>query len=187
MLSELHGKWYQAAYAGKVFTASSTITGTSIPIYTSTTGSFCLWNVSSTVNLELISFRLGYVSGTFAAGPMGYALIPGAGSTIGGAISTFTNAPTYIRSGLVGTGGSGNAALANGTVTYVAPTIASMIPSNLSGTALASATSVAGFMTMQEDFDGQLIIPPGCAIQPVGLLASVSLFWAKFVFAEWPI
>jgi hypothetical protein len=187
MFSELHGKWYQAAYAGKVFTGTSTITGTSFPIYTSTTGSFCLWNTSSTVNLELISFRLGWVSGTYTTGPLGYALITGAGSTIGGAISTFTNAPTYIRSGLAGTAGSGNASLANVTVTYVAPTISNMIPSNISGATNTLTNTGLAFMTMQEDFDGQLILPPGAAIQPVGLLASVSIFWAKFVWAEWPV
>ncbi len=188
MVSELHGKWYQAAYAGKVFTGTSTITGTSFPIYTSTTGSFCLWNTSSNVNLELISFRFGWVSGTYTTGPIGYALITGAGSTIGGAISTFTNAPLYIRSALAsGAQGSGNASLANATVTYVAPTVSQLIPSNISGATNTLTNTGMAFMTMQEDFDGQLILPPGAAIQPVGLLASVSIFWAKFVWAEWPV
>ena len=140
LVSELHGKWYNACYNGKVFTGASAVTGTSFPIYTSTTGSFMLWNTSNTVNLELISFRLGWISGTFTTGTIGYAMFSGAGSaTNASVISTFTNAPTYIRSGLIGQPGSGNASLANATVTYVAPTIASLIPGNMSATTLTGA------------------------------------------------
>src|ERR1035437_4988237 len=72
MLSELHGKWYQAAYLGKVFHGSSAITGIAVPLYTATTQALCLWNQSATVNLELIKFSLGYVSGTEVAGPIAY-------------------------------------------------------------------------------------------------------------------
>ena len=188
LVSELHGKWYNACYNGKVFTGASAVTGTSFPIYTSTTGSFMLWNTSNTVNLELISFRLGWVSGTFTTGTIGYAMFSGAGSATNAAvISTFTNAPTYIRSGMIGQPGSGNASLANATVTYVAPTVSNLIPANMSATTLTGANTGSAFMTMQEDFDGHIILPPGTAIQPVGLLASVSIFWAKFIWAEWPV
>ena len=62
LVSEIHGKWYTAAYRGNVFHATSPIAGQVIPVITSTTSqtALSLYNpLGSGKNLELISFRLG--------------------------------------------------------------------------------------------------------------------------------
>ena len=188
MVSELHGKWYQWAKAGKLFHGSCVAAGLAIPIYTSTTLAACLWNTSSSVNLELVKFSLGYVSGTEAAGPFGYGILnAGFAPATAAPIATFTNAPTYIRPAMAGNGVA-QAQWANVTCTTTAAIpVANIINSSISGTALAAATSTANPMVIEEVFDGTLIIPPGYAIMPVGLLASVTLFWQRFVWAETPV
>jgi hypothetical protein len=187
MVSELHGKWYQAAYAGKVFHGSSAITGIAVPLYTATTQALCLWNQSNTVNLELIKFSLGYVSGTEVAGPIAYGMLfAGTAPATAAPIATFTPAPTYVRPAMAGNGVS-QAALANVTVTTTAAIpVGNIIASSISGTAYAAATSTAAPSVLEEQFDGSIIIPPGWAIFPLALLATVTLWTQRFVWAEWP-
>ena len=188
LISQYHGKWYNACQQGRVFHASTVVGGLAIPIYTSTTLAFCLWNTSSTVNMEIIKFSLGYVSGTEVAGPFAYALL-NAGSVIGTAapIVTFTATPTYIRSGMPGTGTS-QASLANAaSVVTAAIPVANIINSSLSGAALQVTASTAPPTVLEEVFDGNMILPPGWAMFPVALAASVSLFTQRVVWAEHPL
>lgn len=188
-VSELHGKWATAARQGRLFHGSSAAGGIAIPLYTATTQALCLWNTSTNVELELVKYSLGYVSGTTVAGPIMYAMLQ-AGFSYGTAapIATFTNAPTYIRPGRPGTGTT-QAQLANVTVTTTAALpVAQMIGSSISQPdAFAAASTTAPVIVVEENFDGSIIIPPGWAFFPVALLASVSLYQQRLVWVENPL
>jgi len=188
-VSELHGKWATAARQGRLFHGSSAAGGIAIPLYTATTQALCLWNTSTNVELELVKYSLGYVSGTTVAGPIMYAMLQ-AGFSYGTAapIATFTNAPTYIRPGRPGTGTT-QAQLANATVTTTAALpVAQMIGSSISQPdAFAAASTTAPVIVVEENFEGSIIVPPGWALFPVALLASVSLYQQRLVWIENPL
>ena len=100
MVAELHGKWYTAAYRNRVFLAQTAPAGVTIPISTTTTHTFALFNpLGSGVNLELISVDIAATTTTFVASPIQLGLLAGAVTP-----TTVTTALTPI-SALVG--GSG--------------------------------------------------------------------------------
>ncbi len=188
-VSELHGKWATAARQGRLFHGSSAAAGIAIPLYTATTQALCLWNTSTNVELELVKYSLGYVSGTTVAGPIMYAMLQaGFAYGTGSPIATFTNAPTYIRPGRAGTGTT-QAQFANVTVTTTAALpVAQMIGSSISTPdALTAASTTIATMVIEENFDGSIIIPPGWAFFPVALLASVTLYQQRLVWVENPL
>ena len=188
-VSEIHGKWATAARQGRLFHGSSAAAGIAIPLYTATTQALCLWNTSTTVDLEIVKYSLAYISGTTVAGPVMYGRL-NAGYTYGtGApIATFTNAPTYIQPGRAGSGAS-QAQLANATVTTTAAIpVANFIGSSISTPdAFAAASTTVPLIVTEENFDGSIIIPPGWAFFPMALLASVSLYQQRLVWIENPI
>jgi hypothetical protein len=106
----------------------------------------------------------------------------------GSPIATFTNAPTYIQPGRAGSGSS-QAQLANVTVTTTAAIpVANFIGSSI-GTpdAFVAATTSVPLVVCEENFDGNIIIPPGWAFFPMALLASVSLYQQRIVWIENPV
>jgi hypothetical protein len=188
-VSEIHGKWATAARQGRLFHGSSAAAGIAIPLYTATTQALCLWNTSTNVDLELVKYSLGYVSGTTVAGPVMYALLnAGYAYGTGSPIATFTNAPTYMRPGRAGSGAS-QAQFANVTVTTTAALpVAQMIGSSISQPdAFAAASTTAPVIVVEENFDGSIIVPPGWAFFPMALLASVSLYQQRIVWIENPV
>src|SRR5271166_2715298 len=61
VFAELHGKWYTPAYRGRVFTASSLIAGITIPVNTTTSPTWTLFNpLGSGINVELITLDVGW-------------------------------------------------------------------------------------------------------------------------------
>src|SRR6185369_7427705 len=56
-VSDVHGKWYNAAYRGKLYRGSTAATGTTIPVSTATAATFTLYNpIGSGVNVELVKY-----------------------------------------------------------------------------------------------------------------------------------
>ena len=188
-VSEIHGKWATAARQGRLFHGSSAAAGIAIPIYTATTQALCLWNTSTNVDLEIVKYSLAYISGSTVAAPVMYGrLYAGYAYGTGSPIATFTNAPTYIQPGRAGTGSSG-AQLANATVTTTAAIpVANFIGASI-GTpdAFAAGSTTVPLVVCEENFDGNMILPPGWALFPMALLASVSLYQQRLVWIENPV
>ena len=188
-VSEIHGKWATAARQGRLFHGSTPAAGLAVPLYTATTQALCLWNTSTTVELEIVKFSMTYVSGSTVAGPVMYGrLNAGYAAATAAPIATFTNAPTYIQPGRCGTGVS-QAQLANATVTTTAAIpVANIINSSIcTPDAFAAASTTVPLVVVEENFDGNMIIPPGWAFFPLALLASVSLYQQRIVWIENPI
>lgn len=169
-VAELHGKWYTAAYRNRVFFGSSLIAGVIIPVNTTTSPTFTLFNpLGSGVNLELISFDLGF---------------PAAAATVVGTIlaSVATQTPTSVTSGGVtisspiGAGGVAQGKL------YTAATITA-ITTHLPLFTLTSTADAA--IATHYEFDGKLILAPGGMMTitstPVQTAVGLpSLHWAEF-------
>src|SRR5215472_16341866 len=65
VVAELHGKWYEAAYASRTFHGATPVTGATLTTQSTTTIAFGLYNpLGTTVNAEVISCDLGFLSTT---------------------------------------------------------------------------------------------------------------------------
>jgi hypothetical protein len=193
VVAELHGKYYTQAYRGNVFVGTTVQAGLAIPLNTTTAPLVMLWNpASSGKNLIPIKFRCGYVSGATVSGTIGYNILLGAG---GGSINTVvtafvpTTAPAIgqsLNNGFVGAGNRSAMQVSfSGTNTIV--TTNSFYLRNTPFSYGAPITSSTVSHNMVDDFDGEVIIPPGVAMYVVASAASVALFQQSFTWAEVPI
>lgn len=185
ILSQGHGRYYEQASRGNMFTLNLVATTTAISAgnlinaAAAATTQFALWNpIGSGYNLSITKVLIGPISGTFAAGPLYHGIIQTSVPTIASVGAAYNNlvggrAPVarYVASaaGTALTGGS-------------APvTFRSM---NLSFTAAAYA-SPAGTSTIADIPDGDLVIPPGYGWVPqwtaagTSVLNSYSVTWEE--------
>lgn len=79
IMSELHGRYYEAAYRGQVFLAQAIVTTPVIYSTAAGTGGPLLWNGSSTVRAELLAVGWGISTVTTVAAALG--ITGGAGQT----------------------------------------------------------------------------------------------------------
>jgi hypothetical protein len=165
-VSELHGKFYSANRAGRLWSATALIAGVTIPVNTSTAATFGIYNpAGSGINVELVRFAVG----TVAAGV----------ATIGTFLATVSKQlPTSVTAA-VNTVNPMNGGSPNATAFTVATFVASTqhIP-------LLSSFATSSQTAQVYDFDGMLILPPGWAMQvtssPVQSAVNMpSLFWAE--------
>lgn len=180
---QLHGKYYTAALAGKVYSLATLTAGTIIPVQaTNLVGTFTLLNpITSTVNVELIDYTLGTTTATTVVGDISLYYQTGVG-TSNAALTSTTSLAT--RNLLIG---SGNASTAVG---YSAATF-----TNTVGTNLLRFYTVAGFgavtttnaTPIRTEFDGKVILAPGTAITVAGFAAQTAAMCQTMTFMEFPI
>lgn len=176
VVSELHGKYYNASKAGNTFSAS--VTGVTIPANAATLVSvFSLWNpIGSGKNLEIISADIGFVLGTAVIGGIGLYFQGPLGTA-----PTLTTAGTPIN-GLLGSGTTPAGKFYSALTHAGTPTLAALI-----GSFNATTTLVGG--RFGRDFDGQIILPPASVISVAattaaftGSAATIMMSWC-----EWPV
>lgn len=185
----LHGKHYQDALRGRVFSQTCTPLGLAIPIYTATAiaGSMPLWNPpNSGVNVELVSVSVSRASGTadFAAiGLMARKLDAVATGSLCSAFADTTPVNGVLFGGSVSKVKSSNAGTVTVTAGVAADFVRNLFTINLEAdTGTAHATSVA-----KEDFDGTLVVPPGVLVYLAATKASVALYCSTVVWKEVPL
>lgn len=167
--TNLHGKWYTAAYRNRVFIGSSLIAGVTIPVNTTTSPTFTLFNpLGSGVNVELVSFDMYSLGGTMVVG------------TIIGGLSIQT--PTAVTSGgatisvPVGGGGVAQAKL------YTAATITAITTHFFLGQITVTTSA-----SIHYEFDGKVVLAPGGLITVLSSPVQTAVTVPSFVWAEWPI
>jgi hypothetical protein len=202
IISELHGRFYEQAYRGNLFSAGlTTLTsisnatftvanGASGTLATAATGTPILgiWNPSiSTINAVILQATLGIVvTALTATGAGGFAWVAYAGNT---GISTGT-ATLYNRKNLTASGSQ--CKNVSGVALTGLTNVGVVIPSVLNGGPIYNVSEVAtaaGFHTLAqsctENFDGSIILPPGGLLglysttTPVALSAISSLLWEE--------
>lgn len=163
LATNISAKYYLDAKAGRIFHASTAVTGVAPGTAIGTTAAFSLYNpVGSGVDLVILEASMGYVSGTLGAGVIDYVanIDPSAAATTGTAI---TKVNAYL-------GGTASAARAFTTATIPAPTVVRPFASL---TASLASTAVAPFQII-DIVDGQIIVSPGCTISLHGTAAAGS-------------
>ena len=185
MVSELHGKYYQGAYAGNVFYASTLAAGIIVPFNAATVASkFTLWNpAGSGVNVELIELTLCQVPGT--------ALITGLGMGFQGPLASTGGVPTSLT---LAAGGNITTKIGSGLAPkaslYTAATLTNVAISNLSPIYWLLNNVATTVITQGQTivpFDGKFLLPPDTLCTLVNSITGTqSACAASICWAEWP-
>ena len=168
IVSELHGRFYEANYRGNVYfgghTALAALSANTITLTATTTPILGVWNPSNnTSNLVMLQATLNVVANNLTSGA-GPGVFVWAISTSNGAISTGAapyNAKTLLASGSNAKAFAGSTAL-TGLTNNLVVVGGSLLPSpsGLTYTTLASTALLPSYAGV-ENFDGSLIVPPG--------------------------
>jgi hypothetical protein len=172
----------QQTVAGKTFHGTTTYAGVTIPIYSSTSPTFALWNpAGSNKMLVPVKLSLGVTAtATPAIASLGLGQTINTGSALGtgNPITAFTDATIY--NGRVGrTGGNLGRFALTATLTAASNFFYEL------GFSQATTSLAAGLVSMQHVFDGSIVMEPGTLIHLVGAPAApvetcaVTISWTE--------
>lgn len=177
--AKLHGDWYTQAYRGNLFWGCTATGGTTIPVQASgLAGTFVLLNPpNSGKNLELVRYTAAFVSATTVVSDVSlyYQLNIGG---VNAALSSLTSLTPHP--GNLGGSAAPQAAL------YSAGTFTGALTKGpiLFGPSAVTATND---LALNYDFNGMLIVPPGCAVTTAGNAAQTSATSQTIVWVENPL
>lgn len=190
VLDVQHGKHYQDCLEGRVFSQATTPLGLAYQVYTDTnlTDSLPIWNPSnSKVNVELISFTTGKVSGTSDFFTIVLMARTGLGTDVAGGSEITAFVETTPFNGLLGAGQKSQVKSSNaGTCTMSAGVAAEAVRS-LFGTGIPGDATTDGINYGHIDFDGTILVPPGAMVWVAATKAAVALYASTIVWKEVPI
>jgi hypothetical protein len=193
LASELHGKYYNQNYRGNLYYASTAGAGVTVSIFSnaSFTG-LGIWNQSAGAtakNLSIVRTMVGCngAAPTAEAG-FGYAWL-----NAGFALATA--APFSATTPITATRGSCNVGVAAGQGASVAQAFsAATLTTAATWGRFSGFSSSTGAITTQialgmfiENFDGDLIVPPGFALLMTSAIASGGTFGLTAVWEEVPL
>lgn len=175
--SDIHGKWFESNYRGKMFTAN--VTAVTIPVVASGLVSvFTLWNPpNSGVNGEIVATLLGQVLATTVVDTVGwYSSTPAA--TAAGTFTTLTSPRSCVVQNP-----------ASNAVKFYSAFTHSGTPTREDIIAAFGAVTDAGMPFIEKLHDGRLILPPGIAMSVAMSTAAgtASGLDIQATWAEWPI
>lgn len=193
MVSELHGRFYEQVYRGNTYSVSTggvlALTANTITLTASTTPILGIWNPpTSGVNAVMLQASLvDYLNNVTSVFPGAFVW---AASTGNGAISTGLapwNRKTLTQTGSQVKGFGGVTALTGLTNNLVVFDTADFnTASGLLTTTVAAATPTPGVLGIQ-NFDGQLIVPPGGVLALLNTISSTThSVWARAFWEEVP-
>jgi len=189
LMAELHGKYYTQNYRGNVFIGSTTTTGVVIPIATTKTPVYTIWNpAGSGKNIVPIVSLFSWNATTSVLGAVIWTATTGAGSTIAttAPIVTFTSPQAPVNANL-GSGKTSVAKFGNDSTT-ISITAAASFYRNTGITATAStAGAIISAWSWRDDWDGTAIIPPGNAIHLMGSTAVALTLVVSTIWVETPL
>lgn len=153
--AQTHGKYYHAAYYGRLFSFNRT--AVTVPVIAATLASvFSLYNPpTSTVNAELVDFDVGIVLATLVVDTLGlYWQGP-----------TLASLATLTTIGVIGTNWFAGAVGGNaGQVNPYSALTHSGTPVRIDVVSQFGATSSTNDSPLHKEFDGKIILPPGHVI-----------------------
>ena len=191
--SELHGRFYEQAYRGNLFsTGASTaaLSANTITLVAATTPIVGVWNPStSTVNLVILQAMLQsaiQAASSTAQGSWVWAVSSG-----NAAISTGLtpwNRKTLLQSGSQAKGFANGTALTGLTNNLVIMEGADFNAGLSITTASVPATAAVPVMAAVQNFDGSLIIPPGGVLALLNTVSTTNISVAtRLLWEEVPI
>jgi hypothetical protein len=197
IVSELHGRFYEAAYRQTLFSAGSTLTALSantITLSSTTTPIVGVWNPNiSTVNLVIAQASLQAIINTLVT-PVGAGAFVWAVSTANTGISSGAapwNRKTLTQTGSQAKAFNGGVALAGLTnnLTIVEGSDFQAPAAQTYGTIVAptAGTSITPFGGVQ-NFDGSWVIPPGGVLALLNTTSTTTMsVTSRLLWEEVPI
>ncbi len=193
-VAELYGKNYQHTYRGNIFIGSTTTAGVVIPIATTKTPLFTIWNPQGSGKLLVpIVTLLGYNATTGVLGALVWMATTNAGSTTGATnpIVSFTSPATPVSANLnanAGISGKQSVIKVGNDTTTISITAAATVYRGLGITVTAhTAAGDQALSVAREEWDGMGIIPPNNAIHLMGSTAVAATLFVSLVWAELPL
>lgn len=186
LVAELHGKYFTENYRGNVFYGSTTSAGVVIPIASTKTPVYTIWNPAGSGKLCVpIVTLVAWNSTTSIVGGLVWTATTAAGSQVGATAPMVTfSAPATPISANLGAGKTSQMKFANDSSTVsitAAPSFYRLSGMQVAGTA---ATTVPTGWVWRDDWDGTGVIPPGNAIHLMGttavaLTAVITTCWVE--------
>lgn len=179
-VTPLHGPYYAASLAGRVFVLATGAAGTTIPVQaTNLVSTFTLSNpIASNVNLELLSYELGILNATTVVASIDLYY-----QTNGAALSSTT--PLTIRPALAG--GQGVSVCTG----YSAATYTNTVGTNFfrwANLTTFGAVTTTNAQPITVDLTKRgLIVPPNTTITVAGSAAQTQAMTQTLTWAEWPL
>ena len=178
----LSGRTYNAA-------AGAAGTGITIPIYSTTSPTFALWNPSGTNKIIVpVSIQLGTAAtATAAITTLALSSVINTGSALGtgNPVAAFTDATVYNGRVQRGTGGNaGRVGVATTTLTTAGNTFYEL------GFSQATTALAAGWVWMEHDFMDKVALDPGTFVHLVGNPIApvetmvVSISWIEYDYVS---
>lgn len=150
--SELHGRYYEAAYRRTLFSATTTAAGTTVAgAVAAVTGTVVVSNpINSPVNLVVNKVMAGLV----AVGAAGFI---GLGTGYNSGTNVTHTTPLTVKNNYIGVGSSGYGLADTAATMPTAPTYTHI----LSGIGTLAATGFGVQQVFYYDLEGSVILPPG--------------------------
>lgn len=162
VVTQLHGKYYEANSRGRVYTGSSASTGIALIVPATTGGHPTLWNpAGSDINVSVIRLELSWVSGNNAPGALEWASTLNTGSAVGTGAPIAT-ATVVAPVGMLGGPLTNKAKWSPTTNTFTAAP-AFFRAAGISLFTGIGATAVAPFV-LRAEYDGDFVLAPGTAV-----------------------
>ena len=178
VMVELHGKYFEQARVGRLYTASTPAAGAAVPIFSNVIQQFLMWNPpNSGIMGVLDKVIFGYVSAAFVPGYF----------CLSHSLTTQAQ-PTAITPAL--SVGARVGGLSSGKIIVYTPgTVATALTLyralNLSvDTAVAASTNAP--WKFSEDFDGEVLIPPGALLAVASNVAQTAVCLISALYEEVP-
>ena len=185
--SALHGDYFETAYRGQSFYASTVIAGVVVPVAAATLNSkFTLWNpAASGRNVELISVFMMTDNATTVVGAHGL-LVQRNLAASGGIPTTVTTLCPSLPAGLGGESKITVAAQATLTNAQI-PGVATAPYIGVWPIGGYGATTAAGGADLTHDFKGKLILAPDSLVALVATVAASGAAFCQICWAEYPV
>lgn len=184
IVTELHGKYYQWAYRGRLFWGRAA--AAAIPVASATAlTNFVLWNpANSGKNATLVRLMEGWNATTEAPGNVQLAFATGVGSNIGTGAPVSAFAAGTVNNALIGLGTA--SAMKFGTTATLAAAGTAFGSLGMSHLTTTGTATFGSFMYMI-DFDGMAVVPPGVLVYPIASTATASTYDPTLIWYESPL
>lgn len=179
IVSELHGRYYEASYRRTLFNAANQAAATTTVGLATTYTGLCLSNpVGSTVNVVLNKVGYSFIVAFAAASAVGLMCGYNSGTNV-----THTT-PGTPRSNFFGVGSAGSALVDTAATLPTAPVVTHLFASGLTG-AITTGELISGETV---DLEGSVILPPGAyAAIYTSTASGASGFLGSFQWEEIPL
>jgi len=185
LVDTLFGKYYNLCRRGKVFIHSTVVAGVAIPVSTTVTPVFGIWNKADSGRIVVpLIYTSQYVSGTAIQTGVGLSIVPNTGSGVATAAPISAITEVSPRNALLGLGDSPRClGFSTGVLTTAGTWFYALGMNTFTGAATVPVNT-AGLS--KHDFDGTLLIPPGNLVLVTGNAASGALYGQTLIVAELP-